>query len=81
MRQNARRPRIRPALPEDGDGRAADGTAELRQDLLAHMTDHLLEMRTLAEMGRMETLSRMLDLAYEEAYLQLVRRAGPPSSR
>lgn len=49
----------------DGDGPA------FSRDMLAHMADHLLELRDLADRGHLGDLSRLLECAYEEAFVQL----------
>ena len=61
--------------PASSDG-SNRGSGEFQQDILAHLADHLLEMRDLAERGQFGDLSRLLDRAYEEAFVQLRTRTG-----
>ena len=69
----------RQALPPQDPASTGGGgsrSSEFQHDLLAHLADHLLEMRDLAERGQLGDLSRLLDRAYEEAFVQLRTRAG-----
>ncbi len=66
------------SVVDDGgaEGSCIEGSSSglesgLSVDMLSHLADHLLAMRDLAERGRFGDLSRLLDCAYEEAFMQL----------
>ena len=78
-----KRKEVRATAVDDGSSEGGgDGSQEsaFRVDMLAHLADHLLEMRDLAERGRLGDLSRLLDRAYEEAFVQLRASGGRRTS-